>query len=410
MSMDAAVTGSGTPPVLRFGVAGLGRAFTLMLPTFVRDPRVQLVAAADPRPAARDRFVAEFGARAHASVDALCGDAGVDVVYVASPHGLHAEHAVLAVRNGKHVLVEKPMALSIADCTRMIEAAQAAGVQLCVGHSHSYDAPIRRAREIIGSGRYGAVRMIQALYYTDFLYRPRRPEELDTTRGGGAVWNQAAHQVDIVRLLCGGRVASVRALTGNWDPARRTEGAYAALLTFDDGAFASLTYNGYGLFDSDEWCGWTSELGMPKDASGHGATRRRLHGLAEPAAELALKQARNYGGSAYRPPADEPRTHEHFGTYIVSCDGADLRPMPDGVMIYESGGARFEALPPPSIPRREVIDELHRAIATGTPALHDGRWARATLEACAAMLESARSGQDIRLAHQVAVPKGAPQR
>ena len=60
---------------------------------------------------------------------------------------------------------------------------------------------LRRTRAIIDSGAFGAVRMIQAFYYTDFLYRPRRPEELDTTRGGGVVWSQAAHQVDIVRLL-----------------------------------------------------------------------------------------------------------------------------------------------------------------------------------------------------------------
>ena len=409
MSADAFDVAAGGSRVLRWGVAGLGRAFMLMLPTLIRDPRVRLVAAADPRPEARERFVADFGARAHASVDALCRDADVDVVYVATPHGLHAEHALLAVRNGKHVLVEKPMALSVADCTRMIETAHAAGVQLCVGHSHSYDAPIRRARELVASGAFGPVRMIQALYYTDFLYRPRRPEELDTARGGGAVWNQAAHQVDIARLLGGGRVARVRALTGNWDTARNTEAAYAALLAFDGGAFASLTYNGYGLFDSDEFCGWTSELGMPKDALGHGAARRTLKGLAEPAAELALKHARSYGGSAYRQSAGEPRTHEHFGTCIVSCDGADLRPMPDGILIYEERGAHFETLPPPSIPRREVIDEMHHAIATGTPALHDGRWARATLEVCAAMLESARSGQDVRLVHQVAAPRGAAQ-
>ena len=114
---------------------------------------------------------------------------------------MHAEHAISAARHGKHVLVEKPMALTLDDCTQMIDAAARAGVQLVVGHSHSFDAPIRRTREIIASGTFGAVRMIQALYYTDFLYRPRRPEELDTTRGGGVVWSQAAHQVDIVRLL-----------------------------------------------------------------------------------------------------------------------------------------------------------------------------------------------------------------
>ena len=98
--------------------------------------------------------------------------------------------------------------------------------------------------------------MITALDFTDFLYRPRRPEELATESGGGAVFNQAAHQVDIVRLLAGGKVSSVRAFTGNWDRARPTEGAYSCLLGFDHGVFATLTYSGYAHFDSDELMGW----------------------------------------------------------------------------------------------------------------------------------------------------------
>ena len=395
------------PRVLRWGVAGLGRAFTLMLPTLVSDPRVRLVAAADPRTEARERFAADFGARAYSTVEALCNDPSVDIVYVATPHEMHAEHAISAARHGKHVLVEKPMALTLDDCTKMIDAANSAGVQLVVGHSHSFDAPIRRTREIIAGGAFGAVRMIQALYYTDFLYRPRRPEELDTTRGGGVVWSQAAHQVDIVRLLGGGVVTGIRALTGNWDPGRDTEGAYAALLTFDTGAFAALTYNGYGHFDADEWCDWTSELGMPKAADGHGAARRALGTAADAAAETALKNARNYGGPAYRAAssAEAPRAHQHFGTLIVSCEHADLRPMPNGVMIYDDAGARLDPLPRPSVPRREVIDELCGAVESGVPALHDGRWARATLAVCRALLDSARSGRDVALAHQVGLPK-----
>src|SRR5438045_1377686 len=98
--------------------------------------------------------------------------------------------------------------------------------------------------------------MIHASYYTDFLYRPRRPEELDTARGGGVVFSQGAHQLDIVRLLGGGRVRSLRARTGAWDPKRATEGAYTAILDFDNGAFASITYSGYAHFDSDELSGW----------------------------------------------------------------------------------------------------------------------------------------------------------
>ena len=395
---------TGTPR--RWGVAGLGRAFTLMLPTFVADPRVRLCAAADPRAEARARFTADFDAPAYATVDELCADPAVDVVYVASPHQMHASHAIAAARHGKHVLVEKPMSLSLTDCTRMIDAASAAGVQLVVGHSHGFDAPIARARALIDTHTFGPVRMIHAFYYTDFMYRPRRPEELDTAQGGGAVWNQAAHQVDIVRLLAGGQATSVRALTGNWDAKRNTEGAYSALLTFEGGSFASLTYNGYGYFDSDEFCDWIGELGMRKSAGNHGVARRALRAAPDAAAEVALKNARNYGGSAYRSAAiTDPATqaHQHFGTFLISCEGGDLRPMPHGVMVYDAVGARLEPLPPPTVPRVEVIDALERAIASGVPALHDGRWARATLEVCAALLESARTGVEVALHQQVSV-------
>jgi phthalate 4,5-cis-dihydrodiol dehydrogenase len=279
----------------------------------------------------------------------------------------------------------------------MIAAARQAGVHLIVGHSHSFDAPILRTRELIASGAYGAVRMIHALNYTDYLYRPRRPEELDTAQGGGAVFNQAAHQVDIVRVLGGGRVTSVRAATGAWDAARPTEGAYSALLTFENGAFASITYGGYGHFDSDEFSGWVGEMGQPKQP--YARTPRRFANAME---EASLKDARNYGGANWQEPASQSLAHQHFGTMIVSCERADLRPMPDGVMIYRNGTARLDPLPPPKIPRAEVIDELYAAIVEGKPPLHDGPWGMATLEVCLAMLQSAREGRDVVLRHQVA--------
>ncbi|NCV87281.1 MAG: gfo/Idh/MocA family oxidoreductase, partial [Oxalobacteraceae bacterium] len=106
------------------------------------------------------------------------------------------------------------------------------GAHLLIGHSHSYNAPVLLARQLIASGRFGAVRMIHALQYTDFLYRPRRPGELDTAQGGGVIFSQAAHQVDVVRLLAGGLVERVSAVSGRWDPLRPTEGAYSALLSF----------------------------------------------------------------------------------------------------------------------------------------------------------------------------------
>ena len=198
---------------LRLGVAGLGRAFSVMLPTFTRHPAVRLVAAADTRTEARKRFAEEFSAKAYDTVAALCADPAVDAVYVATPHQFHREHATQAAEAGKHLLIEKPMALTVEDCTAIVEAARRAGVHVVVGHSHSFDAPVGHLRKLIESGAFGQVRMINALNYTDYLYRPRRPEELDTSKGGGAIFNQAAHQVDMARLVAG---APVTEHAGQW--------------------------------------------------------------------------------------------------------------------------------------------------------------------------------------------------
>jgi phthalate 4,5-cis-dihydrodiol dehydrogenase len=385
---------------LRLGVAGLGRAFSVMLPTFTGDARVSLVAAADLRAEARRRFAADFGGKGYESVDELCADPAIDVVYVATPHQYHAQHAALAARHGKHLLIEKPIALTLDDCTAIIAAARNAGVQLVVGHSHSFDAPVQRLRELIASGEFGAVRMINALNYTDYLYRPRRAEELDTAKGGGAVFNQAAHQVDMVRLVAGGEVTSVRAATGAWDRSRPTEGAYAALLTFANGAFASLTYNGYGHFDSDELQGWIGEMGQKKTP--YAAAPRPRFGSTQD--ETAFKNAHNYGGRDYRPSVAQAATHQHFGTLLVSCERGDLRAMPNGVMIYQNGAVRFDKLPPPAAPRAQVIDELYRAVVHGEAPLHDGAWAMATLEVLLGILRSAQEGRDVALHHQVRVP------
>jgi phthalate 4,5-cis-dihydrodiol dehydrogenase len=367
-----------------------------MVPTFAADARVELVAAADARAEARRRFERDFGGKTYDSVAALCADPAVEAVYVATPHQLHAGHAGAAAARGKHVLVEKPMALTLEDCRAMIAAARSAGVQLVVGPSHGFDLPIRRARAIIDGGTVGRVRMITAFNFTDFLYRPRRPEELDTAQGGGAVFNQAAHQVDVVRRLGGGRVSRVRALTGRWDEARPTEGAYAALLTFQDGTFASLVYSGYGHFDSDEFVGWVGEIGQTKDPARYGEARNLLAASND---EALLKESRNYGSRDYVPPAGG-RLHEHFGVVIVSCERADLRPLPHGVMIHGDAEQRLDPLPAPAVPRSGVIDELYDAVRNGVPPAHSGEWAMATVEVCLAILRSAREQREISLDNQ----------
>jgi phthalate 4,5-cis-dihydrodiol dehydrogenase len=388
---------------LKLGVIGLSRAFTIMLPTFANHPLIRMVAAHDPRTDARERFAAEFGAQVYADAEALCADSKVQAVYIASPHQFHLDHVKLAARHRKHVLVEKPMALTVDDCREMIAAAKSADIKLVVGHSHSFDLPYLHARKMVRSGAYGRVRMINALNFTDFLYRPRRPEELDTAQGGGVVFSQGAHQVDVIRLLAGAKATSVRAFTGNWDAARNTEGAYSAQLSFDDGSFASLTYSGYAHFDSDEFMGWRGELGAQRDAeASYGRVRQNLRKATTVAEEIAMKNARAYGVTGRDAfPLQANATHNHFGLVVVSCERADLRPLPNGVMVYGDDAKRLEDIPAPPIPRAEVVDELYAAVTSGAPALHSGEWGLATLEICLAILESARTAGEVELAWQI---------
>jgi phthalate 4,5-cis-dihydrodiol dehydrogenase len=102
------------------------------------------------------------------------------------------------------------------------------------------------------------------------------------------------------------------------------------------------------------------------------------------------------------PPA--PPSHQHFGLVLVCCERGDLRPMPDGVMIYGDGERHLEPLSKPRVPRVEVIDELYAAVVSGRTPLHGGRWAMATLEVCLAMLQSAGEQRDVVLDHQVGLP------
>jgi len=389
------------------GVAGLGRAFTLMLPTFMQDPRIRLVAGADPRPGARDMFQRDFGT-AFDTLELLCADPAVEMVYIATPHQLHIEHVEIAARHGKPMLVEKPLAITLEDCHRIVELVEASGTPLIVGHSHSFDGPVLQAARLLGTGSLGPVRMIHAMNYTDFLYRPRRPEELDTRQGGGVVFSQGAHQVDIVRMLGGGLVRTVQAHTGAWDAARPTEGAYSALLGFEGGACASLTYSGYAHYDSDELMGGVGEMGWPKPQDAYGAARRKLS-RSSPQEEARQKAAGNFGGEDFRGVATQPAPyHQHFGHILVSAQEADLKLTPQGLIVYGHETRVEHTLPAPEVPRSEVVDEMWRVVRDGLAPVHDARWARANMEVCLAILEAARSGSVVALRHQVPLLQPEP--
>jgi phthalate 4,5-cis-dihydrodiol dehydrogenase len=295
------------------------------------------------------------------------------------------------------------MALTMADCDRIIAAVEGAGVHLIVGHTHAFDPAVRRMRALIASGELGALGMIASWNYTSYLYRPRRPEELDTSKGGGILFNQVPHQIDTVRLLGGGLLRSVRAQVGVLDPARPTEGNCTAFLEFESGVASSLVYGGYDFFDSDELHFWVSERGDPKQPA-HAAARRAL--AARNHAESALRTASfAYGGADSGEPPHQP----HFGLTVVTCARGELRASADGVLVYGEAGKRELALPDGGkySGRHAVLDDMRDAILSGRKPLHDARWGKATVEVALAIQRSARERGEILLEHQVAVPAGS---
>jgi phthalate 4,5-cis-dihydrodiol dehydrogenase len=383
------------------GIAGLGMAGAVMVHAAADHPDFVLRAAADPHSQPRQKFAVEHNARGYEDVRALVKDPAVQVVYVATPHQFHAPHAILAAEHGKHVILEKPMALTLEDCDAIIAAVERHKVHLIVGHTHAFDPAVRLMREIVARGELGKLGLIHSFNYTNYLYRPRRPEELDTAQGGGILFNQVPHQIDTARLLAGGIVRSLRASTTVLDPSRPTEAGCAALLQFDNGVAASLVYSGYDHFDSDEWHFGIGERGAPKQIA-QGAARRALAEAQDEA--QARTEMFAYGATGAELPPHQPQ----FGITIVTCAHGDMRASADGVTVYGHDGVRQIPLSRgTSMPgRREVLDDMRIAIRSGRSPVHDGRWGKATVEVALAILQSARQGRDVALEHQVAVPDG----
>lgn len=387
---------------LRIGIAGLGIAGSSLLPAIKRHPHVEVTAASGRNKERLEKFAHDYGADIHYSMEQLCQNPNVDAVYIATPTELHKEHVLIAAEHKKHIIVEKPIATSLEDADALIAAAESNGVQMIVGHSHSFEHHIRKIREIVNSGKIGSLRMINNWYFNDWIYRPRTPEELDTRLGGGVTYRQGSHQFDIIRYIGGGRLRSVRAMTGVWDRDRPTEGAHAAFLEFEDGTGATAVYNGYDHFHTTELTFGIGEGGPLNTTGIYASSRRAVREVADPAMETQLKSQAGYGGSRAKKYDSEEIHQPFFGLTIVSCERGDIRQSPNGLFVY--GEDEKVEIPLNEETGRDVlIAELYDAVHKGRKAVHDGRWGKANLEVCIAVLNSARERKEIYLSHQTSV-------
>jgi phthalate 4,5-cis-dihydrodiol dehydrogenase len=391
---------------------GIGVGGAEILPAMEAMDCIAVAAGADVIPATLERFKERFpSARTYDSAEALCRDPGVDAVWVSSPNRFHAEHTILAATHGKHVVVEKPMAVTLADAERMVEAADENEVKLLAGHTRAFTLPIRAMRRVIESGNYGQLRALNIWSYSDWMLRPRTPDELDLAQGGGIPYRQGPHQVDTVRLLGGGMLRSVRAQVGQWLPERPIPGFYAAFLEFEDGAPATISHNGYGYFLGAELVPWGEDR-QRYTAAERASIRQQLR--AGTRAETAEKQALRIGGeqerAIFRRSEPEPWVPEDMGMAIASLDRADLRQSRYGIYIHSDAGKQeIDVVAGRAMgvgQRRAELEELYDAVVEGKRVWHDGRWGMATLEVCLAIMESARERKEVLLRHQVPVPVG----
>jgi phthalate 4,5-cis-dihydrodiol dehydrogenase len=391
---------------MRVGVVGLGVAAGLVLPEIAAHPRVRLTAGADPRAVAREAFASRFQAESYADVEALCASPNVDLVYIFTPNRLHAQHAVVAAEHGKQVILDKPLGLSLQEADQAIEAASRNGVRLLVGHTQSLDAPIRAMANLVNGGELGRLLMVNTWFFSDWLYRPRSLDELNPDYGEGLVMRQGPVQVDIVRMIGGGQVRSVRATATAIDPDRPINGSYTAFAAFEGGAAATLVYSGHAYFDTAELTFGVGLQGYPVAPDTHARSRAQMRGFADHAAEDAYKDSTRFGNSRRGGAADpSTRRHAFFGLTVASCEGGDIRQTPTGLVVYARDGARqLEVNAGPTYDERYTTAELNLMLDAWTNdaplASHDGVWAKGTLEMCLAILESSRDGREVMLRYQ----------
>jgi predicted dehydrogenase len=238
--------------VHRWGIIGAGRfADNAFVPGLKRSERSELAAVM-----ARDRGKAEAFAEKHGaprfygSAEELCRDREVEVVYISSPTFLHCKHTLMAAENGKHVFCEKPMAATLEECDRMIDACRKARVKLMIGHNMRFHHVHQRVKEMISAGQVGRVGIARAEIITSFQKNQGPKFTIDQFRlnrtlgGGGVLFDMGIHAIDALRFVLDDEVEEVRAFSQNLFIPCKGEDTISVVLKFRKGTYGAVTTSG----------------------------------------------------------------------------------------------------------------------------------------------------------------------
>jgi predicted dehydrogenase len=225
---------------VRTALVGCGKVGHLHAAALRGLDEAEFVAACDASAERAREFAARYGARPYTDVHAMLSDTRPEAVFIATPHPLHAAPAVLAAQAGAHVLVEKPMAASLADCDAMLAASRQAGTLLGVISQRRLYEPVQRMKAAIDAGKIGRPALgvflmyswREPAYYTSDPWRGKW-----ATEGGGVLVNQSPHQLDLLQWLMG----PIEEVSGYWANVNHPS------VEVDDTAVAILRFRGGGL-------------------------------------------------------------------------------------------------------------------------------------------------------------------
>jgi predicted dehydrogenase len=219
--------------VTRFGLIGCGAIGEFRAQALKQTPQAELKQVVDALPERSAEFARRFGVRAAASIDDLIASPDIDAVIVSTPPNLHREHCEKALRAGKDVLCEKPLASTVEDCYRIVETAAACGRTLATGFNYRFYPAVMKARELIAAGRIGEVDHVKS-----FAGHPGGPEFTHhwvhdaTIMGGGALMDNGIHAADLTLHFLGEIAESCGLATENiWRFAHSEDNGFVMMRT-----------------------------------------------------------------------------------------------------------------------------------------------------------------------------------
>jgi UDP-N-acetyl-2-amino-2-deoxyglucuronate dehydrogenase len=339
-----------------FGIVGCGMIAGFHARAIAELRGAELVAAYDHVPTAADRLAQATGCKAYHDLHQLLADPAVEVVNVATPSGAHLEAARAAARAGKHVIVEKPLEITLRRCDAIIRACEKAGVVLSTIFPSRFHESSMEMKRAVDRGRFGRLVLGDAIvkwYRTQQYYDSGQWRGTWQLDGGGALMNQAIHSVDLLCWLMG-PVAEIRAQTALLAHTRiAVEDVAVATLRFANGALGTIeastaAYPGYlkrieihgsagsAVMEEEDLIKWDFAKGTPRDAAVH----RRM------------SQRRSGGGGAADPAAIGHHGHARQFQDVLKAINTGTKPLVDG---------------PEGRRSVEVILAIYKAAETGRP-------------------------------------------